>query len=954
MTMLPPELQAQAERQWQRYQAAATPEQLGGLPTDKHDLLRAFGLSDFIAESCIRYPELLPQLHASGELEQTERRATYQPALAALLADVGEEEAFKRALRRFRCRHMLVIAWRELLGRAEVEESFHHLSALAEVLICGAEQWLHARLCAEFGVPVDAEGQPLRLQILGMGKLGGGELNFSSDIDLIFSFRENGQTRGGRRTLENQAFFIRLGQQLINALHQPTVDGQVFRVDMRLRPFGEAGPLVVSFAALEDYYQQHGRNWERYAMVKARVLGPASADGQALAQLLHPFVYRRYVDFSAIDALRKMKGMIEAEVRRKGLRDNIKLGAGGIRELEFIVQVYQLIRGGREPGLQVRHLPEALAALGSLGGLPSGTVARLQQAYRFLRRVENVLQEIGDQQTQTLPGNERDRLRLVAALGFADWTAFYQALQQTQTLVHHEFRVVVGESEEAGSGVAQVWQDIWQTPLEQAELAAWLEEQSMAQAPALAEALLRFRQESQRRQMGPQGREALGRLMPALLAELVTQPQPAALFERLQRLLGQIATRTAYLQLLVENPGALGQLLRLCAANALIAQQLARYPLLLDELLDPAQLYHPTPLQEYRDELRQYLLRVPEEDVEQQMEALRQFKQIQLLKISAADIAGALPLMQVSDHLTWLAEAIIEEVVNQAWSQVSARYGVPPHCARSGERGFAVIGYGKLGGIELGYGSDLDLVFLHGDEVEGLTEGARPIDVRQFYGRLAQRILHLFSARTPSGQLYEVDMRLRPSGEAGLLVSSLAAYERYLLQEAWTWEHQALVRARLVQGEPAMAAAFQRIRSKVLSQPRERSALQAEVREMRAKMRTHLLRGSAEQFDLKQGAGGMADIEFMAQFLVLAHAAEHADTLPRWSDNVRIFEACVAAGVLAPAAAAGLTAAYLAIRDLSHRCSLSGESRLVGAEQLLAERARVTALWQQLLETAPA
>ncbi|MFC5705999.1 bifunctional [glutamate--ammonia ligase]-adenylyl-L-tyrosine phosphorylase/[glutamate--ammonia-ligase] adenylyltransferase [Aeromonas eucrenophila] len=945
---LPSLLQEQARRQWQRLLELAPG--YGDLPQDQQQtLLTLFGLSDFVSDSLIKQPELLEQTLASGDLARQVRWPAYEPDLATLLSGVNDEEALKRALRQFRRSRMLVIAWRELLGHAEVEESFIHLTKLADALICGARDWLYAKQCAELGTPVDGNGDPQPLLILGMGKLGGGELNFSSDIDLIFTFPDNGYTVGGRRELANQQFFIKLGQRLINALHQPTQDGQVFRVDMRLRPFGEAGPLAISFAAMEDYYQHHGRNWERYAMVKARVLGAQCEHAQALTELLRPFVFRRYIDFGVIDGLRQMKAMIAAEVRRKGLEGNIKLGAGGIREVEFIAQALQLIRGGREPALRVRHLPEALAAIAACGALDAERCARLLGAYRFLRRVENILQEIGDQQTQTLPTEPRDRQRLTCALGFDDWTAFMAHLDEEMAAVHQEFVAVVGEEKEASSHLDQLWLDLWRTELDAAELEKLLGAQGVNDAVPLCAALLRFKEEYRRRQVGPQGRVALDALMPELLRLVVASEQPARLFERVCTLLTRIFTRSAYLQLLAENPAALRQLVRLCDASHLVSEQLARYPILLDELLDPQHLYHPTPLDQYKPQLRQFLLRIPEEDVEQQMEALRQFKQVQLLRIVAADIAGALPLMKVSDHLTWLAEAITEEVVNQAWAQMSERYGVPPEVALSDRRGFAVVAYGKLGGIELGYGSDLDLVFLHGGDPNGYTDGRKPIDSRQFYLRLAQRILHLFSTRTPSGILYEIDMRLRPSGDAGLLVSSLSAYEQYQQKEAWTWEHQALVRARPIYGDDTVIAEFARIRRTVLAKERDLSLLAKEVREMRQKMRDHLLKAGEGEFDLKQSPGGMVDIEFIAQYLVLAHANGEPDALTRWSDNVRIFDECVLAGVLSLEQAENLKQAYLEIRNLGHRLNLSEISRKVGDDQLLAERDHVLAVWRQQL-----
>ncbi len=952
MVQLPPSLVELAERQWQRLLTACNDTQREQFLPLAAQIRPLFGLSDFIADSAILAPELLLEILQSGELQQAERREQYGSRLAHLLSAVSSEEELKRTLRRFRRQQMMIIAWRELAGLAEVEESFSHLSLLAEELISQALAWLYDKACREQGTPTSPDGRPQQLQVLGMGKLGGGELNFSSDIDLIFSFAENGQTQGGRRSIDNQTFFIRLGQQLINVLHQPTMDGLVFRVDMRLRPFGDAGPLAVSFAAMEDYYQHHGRSWERYAMVKARVLGPRTAEGVELEQLLKPFVYRRYIDFGAIDALRKMKSMIAAEVRRKGLKGNIKLGAGGIREVEFIAQVYQLIRGGREPSLQIRHLPQVLAEIKHLGAVEPASCDLLLEGYRFLRRLENVLQEIGDQQTQTLPDNERDQLRLVTALGFADWQSFMARLDQVMTAIHREFNSVIGEEKRAEESVPQLFEDLWLTALEVEELIPQLQPYCPHETERLATAWRAFHTECQRRAIGPQGREALNHLMPRLLQQVCGFEAPGALFERVHTLLTRIITRSAYLQLLDENSAVLNQLLQLCAASDVVARQLAHYPILLDELLDPKHLYHPTPLDQYGSELRQYLMRVPDDDVEQQMEALRQFKQIQLLRISAADIAGALPLMKVSDHLTWLAEAILEEVVNQAWAHMTAKYGLPPHTQETGERAFCVVAYGKLGGIELGYGSDLDLVFLHGGDPSGITSGERSLDVRQFYVRLAQRILHLFSTRTSSGILYEVDMRLRPSGDSGLLVSSFKAYEHYLQQEAWTWEHQALVRSRAVVGEPAMVGEFNRIRREVLARHRDGATLRNEVVAMRDKMRQHLLRGTAGQFDLKQGAGGMTDIEFMAQYLVLAYAEAHPERLTRWSDNVRIFDECVLCDLLSLQEAERLKAAYLAIRDRAHRCTLSGLSRIVDGGELVTEREWVSALWQRLLVAA--
>ncbi|WP_107851863.1 bifunctional [glutamate--ammonia ligase]-adenylyl-L-tyrosine phosphorylase/[glutamate--ammonia-ligase] adenylyltransferase [Oceanimonas marisflavi] len=954
MSALPAPLAVQADKHWSHFEERAA-EWLPRLDNERIERLkRLFACSDFAADSLCRQPELALELDDQRDLFNADRAGRYQPELAAMLGEVNDEPTMMRVLRQYRRRELLLIAWREMLLGAEVEESFVHISALADALIVESYRWLYRRQCAELGTPTDAEGNAVPMLILGMGKLGGNELNFSSDIDLIFTFPHNGVTRGGRRELANQQFFIRLGQKLVNALNQTTIDGQVYRVDMRLRPFGESGPLAVSFTAMEDYYQHHGRTWERYAMVKARILNDEGEYTAELRAMLKPFVFRRYIDFGVIDSLRQMKAMIAAEVRRKGLKDNIKLGAGGIREVEFIAQVFQLIRGGREPALQVRHLPEALAAACESGALEKEVTGQLHASYRFLRKVENYLQAFADRQTQTLPQDDLNQIRLAWLTGHDDWNGFLTTLHNAMDGVHRQFELLIGDSTEAEEeGVAQIWSDIWQTDWEdESELATLLEEQGMAadKAARLAGALNTFKEECPRRAMGPQGRQALEKLMPVLLEKVSQSDTPGILFARLQKLLLQIATRTAYLQLLVENAGALTQLIRLCEASSLVAEQLARFPILLDELLVPQVLYNPIPLDAYKDELRQFLLRVPEEDVEQQMEALRQFKQIQLLRIAAADIAGALPLMKVSDHLTWLAEAIVEEVVNQAWAQISARHGVPAQLADSGDKGFGVVAYGKLGGIELAYSSDLDLVFVHRSGISGQTNGDKPLDSRQFYLRLAQRIIHLFSTRTASGVLYELDMRLRPSGNAGLMVTPLDAYGHYLEKDAWTWEHQALVRSRMIVGEPVLFDEFARIRAGMLSQPRDHGELAREVVTMREKMREHLIKAGPGEFHLKQSVGGLADIEFLTQYLVLVHSEQHPE-LTRWSDNMRILETAVEVDLLEEDESLRLRQAYCAIRDRGHRLSLSDQPGRVPDTELTQEREWVVASWKKWLNS---
>ncbi len=943
LSALPALLRNQAEeaaRQLGVPLASLSPEEAAGL-----------AFSDFVLENLQQHPDWWQAIR--DQPPQPDEWQHYAAWLNQALSTVDSEASLMRELRLFRRRMLVRVAWMQALQQATTVQSLQQLSVLAEVLISRARDWVYQACCHDFGTPCNADGEAQPLLILGMGKLGGGELNFSSDIDLIFAWPENGTTRGGRRELDNAQFFTRMGQRLIKVLDQPTMDGFVYRVDMRLRPFGDSGPLVMSFAALEDYYQEQGRDWERYAMVKARLMGDDQDRWSLeLQQMLRPFVYRRYIDFSVIQSLRNMKGMISREVRRRGLKNNIKLGAGGIRETEFIVQVFQLIRGGRERSLQLRALLPTLEAIKTLALLPAEQVDALREAYLFLRRLENLLQSLGDEQTQTLPEDALHRARLAWAMDCADWATLMTQLDSQMAAVRTIFDELIGEDTPDIDDQRELaeFQVLWQDQLEDSELAPLVPQLSDDQRLSLHQTLEAFRQDISRRTIGPRGRQALDQLMPRLLSEVCLREDAAVTLSRVTPLLLGVLTRSTYLELLTEYHGALRHLIRLCAASPMVASQLARHPLLLDELLDPATLYQPTATDAYRDELRQYLLRIPTEDEEQQLEAVRQFKQAQHLRIAAADIAGTLPVMKVSDHLTWLAEAIIDSVVRQAWTMMVQRYGRPSHLTSEHERGFAVLGYGKLGGWELGYSSDLDLVFLHDCPADAVTDGERSIDGRQFYLRLAQRIMHLFSTRTASGILYEVDARLRPSGAAGMLVSTFDAFDDYQRNEAWTWEHQALVRARVVFGEAALGERFNAIRRAILSQSRSAEALQTEVREMREKMRTHLSNKHKGRWDIKTDAGGITDIEFIAQYLVLRYAAEQPE-LTRWSDNVRIFELMATYHKMAADEAEALTQAYVTLRDALHHRALQELPGHVEPEAYGAEQQTVLSSWQRWLVT---
>ncbi|MEE4718145.1 bifunctional [glutamate--ammonia ligase]-adenylyl-L-tyrosine phosphorylase/[glutamate--ammonia-ligase] adenylyltransferase [Pseudomonas alliivorans] len=931
---------------------------------------RVCAASDFVTEQICRDPRMLLDMADAGELERSFSAGELRGQIANALGTATTDDELGRNLRRQRMRHQVRIIWRDLTRQADLIETCRDLSDMADACIDLACHWLHERLCQQFGTPTGRRtGLPQQMVILGMGKLGAVELNLSSDIDLIFGYPEGGETVGVKRPLDNQEFFIRLGQRLIKALDPVTVDGFVFRVDMRLRPYGSSGALVLSFNALEQYYQDQGRDWERYAMIKARVVGGDQKAGAELLEMLRPFVYRRYLDFSAIEALRTMKQLIQQEVKRKGMAENIKLGAGGIREVEFIAQAFQLIHGGRDLSLQQRPLFKVLKTLEGQGYLPGAVTEELREGYEFLRYTEHAIQAIADRQTQMLPDNEQDQARIALMMGFSDWASFHERLMYWRGRVSWHFRQVIAdpdsdpdEEQEDDSDVivGGEWLPLWEESQDEEAASRQLSQAGFVNAETAIRHLANLRSSPHLRSMQRLSRERLDAFIPRLLAQAVEHAKPDLVLERVLPLVEAVARRSAYLVLLTENPDALRRLLTLCAASPWIAEQIARFPLLLDELLNEGRLFNPPLAPELAAELRERLIRIPEDDLEQQMEALRHFKLAHSLRVAASEITGSLPLMKVSDYLTWLAEAILEQVLALAWRHSVARHGTPSRpdgtlC----DPGFVIVGYGKVGGIELGHGSDLDLVFIHDGDPQTETDGARPIDSAQFFTRLGQRIIHLLTTQTNSGQLYDVDMRLRPSGASGLLVSSLSAFARYQDKEAWTWEHQALVRARVLTGSPDLGREVERVRADVLGRERDLDKLRAEVSEMRAKMRDNLGsrltaagRGanafeSSMPFDLKQDAGGIVDIEFMVQYAALAWSREHPGLL-QYTDNIRILEGLEEAGLLPDADASLLREAYKAYRSAAHRQALQKQAGVVSGDQFHCERREVMRIWAQM------
>lgn len=922
------------------------PEELAALasPHTAAPLSRLLRASPFAAGVLRRQREWAEAALRAGEFEQAPAQCTAE-RLAALIGDSPDERALLSALRVFRNRELVRIALRDIAGWAGLDETLGGLSDLADACCAAALAHAEGVLRGRHGTPRDEEGNECRPIVLGMGKLGGRELNFSSDIDLIFGFTANGET-DGPRSLSNSEFFARLAQETGRLLSARTEDGFVFRVDTMLRPFGSVGAPAVSMEAMELYYQEHGREWERYAMIKARPIAGDLDAGRLLLDNLRPFVYRRYLDFGALGALRELKALIDQDAHKRGAEDNLKLGPGGIRELEFIVQLFQLIRGGQDRRLRDNRLRPVLRYLGEAGHLPPATVEALDQGYVFLRRCENAVQLYADEQTHRLPPAQEAREALCAALDQPGWPELMGELQAVRGRVRAEFeRLFAQPVSETAHAPAAVAEDVWEA--DPAQLEEVLRRLGFTQRPQeVAEAIRELRQSRLARTLRDAALQRLQTVLGALAHEAVAQPDPETALLRTLRVLQAIAGRSTYLALLAESPGARRQLLKLTGASPWITELLAQTPALLDTLLD-SRLANEAPGKEaLREELAQQAAGVPAAEMETVMDLLRRYRQEMTLRIAAADLSGALPLVQVSDRLTWLAEAIVGRTLDYAREQLRPQLGAPP----GADDGLAAIAYGKFGSIELGYGSDLDLVFVYQaqDPDAATTGGTRSVSCSEYFVRLAQRVVQLLSAQTVAGRAYEIDLELRPSGNSGLVVTSLPGFARYQRESAWTWEHQALLRARSVAGGAALCAAIEQVRQEVLARPRDAAKLRAEVVDMRGRMRTNLEKRELARWDVKQGGGGLIDAEFITQYLCLRHAAQHPAVV-EYTDNWRQLEALSAAGLVQPAQRDALLAAERAYRGWLHRRALQTRDALADDADLKEHRAAVAALWQHFM-----
>ncbi len=861
------------------------------------------------------------------EVEQAAVAPWNAERMGAFLAarDLGDDARLAAALRELRARVLLRVALRDLAGLAPLDEVTATMSDLAEVALAAAHASARTALVAAHGAPAGD------LLIVGMGKLGGRELNVSSDVDLVFVYPAEGDT-AGPRALSHHEFFARLGQRVIRLLADATSDGQVFRVDMRLRPWGDSGPLAASFDALEQYFLAQGREWERYAWIKARVVAGGDARlADELAQIVRPFVFRKYLDYGTIEAVRQLHAQIRQEVARRDLADDIKLGPGGIREIEFIAQAFQLVRGGRDPELRARATLEVLRALAAKRQLAATAVDELAAAYVFLRRLEHRLQYLEDQQTHRLPATPEDRQLIAAAMGYAGWADFGAALAAHRAAVTRHFEEVFAASATAAeSAAAPLWS------LEDAAAVRGLEGLGYAEARETLARLRALRASNRYLQLPAASRDRVDQLVPRLIEACARLPAagggrrpapPDAALARCLDFVDAIGGRAAYLALLVEAPQALAKVAEILASSTWAAEYLTRHPILLDELLDPRVLAEPPDWSAFALALRRDAA-AHDGDLERQMDLMRESHHALVFRLLTQDLAGLLTVERLADHLSLAADLVLQVTLETCWRLVRARHAEHPR--------FAIVGYGKLGGKELGYASDLDLVFLYDDPHAAADEN---------YARLGQRISAWLSSRTPAGVLFETDLALRPSGGSGLLVSSLSAFRRYQLESAWVWEHQALTRARFCAGDAAIGAVFEAFRRDVLQAERDPAELASEVLAMRSRM----LAGHPNRsglFDVKHDRGGMVDIEFIVQYLVLARSRAHYELTGNLG-NIALLQMAGALGLVPRELAQAAADAYREYRRLQHALRLNGaEFARVEPAAVAAHIAATRALWR--------
>ncbi len=943
------------------------------------ELRAVWAASDFVATACIGTPLLIYDLIVSGDLDQPYAPQVLTERIGASLKECENEEQLHTGLRKIRQREMVRMAWRDLCGMAEVEETMACVSELAQSCINQAlvhhDVWLSKR----YGQPQDENGQAAKMVVLGLGKLGGNELNYSSDIDLIFAYDRGGETvpidnhpHTNKSGIDNQAYFIKLGQKTVTALDRITKDGFVFRTDMRLRPNGDSGALALSFSAMEHYYQTHGRNWERYALIKAKVVGGDVKVGAQLLSMLNPFIYRKYLDFGAFDSIREMKGMIERELKKKGIKQNIKLGWGGIREIEFLVQSHQLIRGGKEKMLQTQSLYQAITFLVEIEVIDQWAKNQLLEGYRFLRNTEHRLQMVADRQTQQLPETEFEQHRLAWSMGFENWSAYVEKLNQHRTNIDIQFKMILESNAQHSNptDIQSQFIDVWSGALGEQEVVNILQDAGFNQATSTPLLLREFRAGRLYQAFSSIERDRIDQLMPLALQHVAQHTGAERAIAAFVSVVEAIGRRTVYLSLLIENPIALGQLLHLCAASPWISSHIGNHPTILDELLDPLIYIANHNAQELYAELHHRLAQVDLHDEEMWIDTLREYHHAQVLRIAAADVSQMIKVGEVHHALTQLAEVLLQTIFCDAVQFAEKKFrSSPKQHTHSGQiqitgqitpqnmdcheknkpvdlpRGAGVIAYGKLASGELGYNSDLDLVVCY--EKPEKTEFTDNSEAEYFYNRVGRRFIHLLTTRTRSGILYQIDMRLRPSGRSGTLVASLAGFSDYQINSAWTWEHQALVRSRVVVGDAEFQRKFEAVRKAILCLKRENQQLKNDIIDMRRKMIDANCQSTKQVYDIKLDEGGIIDIEFLIQYWILRYANKYADLIiPR--TTAECIDALIAHSIIDANTGKQLLTCYETYLRHSLDLKLMEQPVLIQQGMLLTERNAIKAIWNNV------
>lgn len=919
------------------------------LAEHEDEVLTLWHVSPFIKRVSISQPAWLAAVFENNSLQLDYYAKNYEQILTPIFSEAGNVADLQRLLRTVRTAEYSRIAWRELQSYASVKQTLYEVSVFAEICInktidwCFA--WLHEQAKSKDLLPEN------NLIIFALGKLGGQELNFSSDVDLVFAYADN-----DKQTQEESAaaieFYTKLAQLFIKVLAEQTEDSFVYRVDTRLRPFGVSGSLIPSLSAIDLYFQTHGRDWERYAWIKARAIAGDQQAGSSFLQQAKPFIYRRYIDYGAMECLREMKILIAKKAAQNIEKVDVKVGQGGIREIEFIAQVFQLVHGGRDQNLRMHSTLMALRYLGAKELLAHKEISQLMGAYLFLRHVENVIQIREDQQTHILPSDINQQAHFAYMLNYASWEDFYAEYEMHTTNVNNVFTSLFSieeGDEDKENSVNNEFHQIWQQIEDRDFCCEILSKYVTSNAENYYTHLSAFAQSGHVRNLIPVARQRLDEFMPILLSHILQSSKQESSLLRFINILNKIVQRSTYISLLIENKNKLSSLFKLLEESAWAAQYIATHPLLLDDILGMENLYEPPSLQEMQNQLEVNLQ--SSSDLEIYMQHLREFKNAQVLQIATADIIEGFPIMRVSDHLSSLAEVCITSALNRAYSDLEKNYGQPVYSVNEKELipELLVIEYGKLGGLELGYGSDLDIVFLHNGKGEACgTNGAKKIDNDTFFARLVQRTIHLLTTYTAAGKVFEVDLRLRPHGQAGPIISSLRAYEHYFKNDAWLWECQALVRARPISSSSLLSDEFVRLRNEILSQSRDTAEVSASIIEMREKIISAHASSDKDKFKIKKDKGGIVDIEFIAQFFVLAYAHKYPD-LCTYTDNMRILDTCSDVGILQRNIADDIEEIYLKYRTRIHQLSLQLLPEVVEASEFVKERELIQNYWSSLL-----